>query len=102
VQLNDTARETLHFFRQGKSVAEVAQIRGLKESTIYGHLEEAMLAGEAVDLNLLLDAKAQQEIATAFKRHGFGNLSGAVESLGGRYSHGHLRIFRAATQARAR
>ena len=96
--LNDTSRETVYFFRQGKSVPEIAVVRGLKESTVYGHLEEAIRAGEVIDLNLLLDAKAQQEISTAFARFGFGNLSGAVESLGGRYSHGQLRVYRAATQ----
>jgi ATP-dependent DNA helicase RecQ len=96
--LNDTARETVHFFRQGKSVEQIALIRGLKESTIFSHLEDAIRAGEKIELSRLVDEKAQQEIASAFKRHGFGNLVGAVESLGGRYSHGQLRIYRAAAQ----
>jgi ATP-dependent DNA helicase RecQ len=99
--LNDTARETVHFFRQGKSVAEVAHIRGLKESTVYGHLEEAIRAGEEIELSQLLDDKARREIAAAFEQYGFGNLSGAVESLNGRYSHGQLRIYRAAVQSPA-
>ena len=80
-RLTDTVRETLHFFHQGKTVSDIAQIRGLKDGTIYSHLEEAMLAGEAVDVNTLLDRNAQRDIADAFKRFGFGNLSGAVESL---------------------
>jgi hypothetical protein len=101
-KLTDTVRETLHFFRQGRTVADIAQIRGLKDSTIYGHLEEAMLAGEAIDVNALLDAQAQKEIAAAFQRFGFGNLSGVVESFGGRYTHGECRVFRAATQNRQR
>jgi ATP-dependent DNA helicase RecQ len=95
-RLSDTVLETLHFFRQGRSVEEIARVRGLKESTIYSHLESGILAGEAVDVEALLDAKTQSEIAAAFARFGFGNLSGAVESLGGRYTHGHLRIYRAA------
>ena len=101
-KLSDTVRETLHFFRQDRTVADIARIRGLKDSTIYGHLEEAMLAGETIDLNTLLDARAQAEIAAAFQRFGFGNLSGAVESFGGRYTHGQLRVFRAARQTAAR
>jgi ATP-dependent DNA helicase RecQ len=96
--LNDTARETVHFFRQGKTVEQIAIIRGLKDGTIYSHLEDAIRAGEKIELSRLVDEKAQQEIASAFKRHGFGNLTGAVESLGGRYSHGQLRIYRAAAQ----
>jgi ATP-dependent DNA helicase RecQ len=45
-KLTDTVRETLHFFRQGKSVADIARLRGFKDSTIYSHLEEAIRAGE--------------------------------------------------------
>jgi ATP-dependent DNA helicase RecQ len=100
-RLNDTARETVYFFRQGKSVEEIARVRGLKESTIYGHLEDAINAGEAIELNRLMDEKGRREIAAAFERHGFGNLTGAVESLGGRYSHGQLRVYRAAAQTPA-
>jgi ATP-dependent DNA helicase RecQ len=97
-RLTDTVRETLHFFRQGKSVAEIARLRGLRDGTIFSHLEEAVLAGETIDVNALLDASAQKDIAEAFKRFGFGNLSGAVESLGGRYTHGQCRIYRATAQ----
>jgi ATP-dependent DNA helicase RecQ len=97
--LNDTARETVYFFRQGKSVEEITRVRGLKESTIYSHLEDAIRAGEAIELDRLVDEQGRREIASAFERHGFGNLTGAVESLGGRYSHGQLRVYRAAAQA---
>ena len=97
-KLTDTVRETLHFFKQGKSVADIARLRGFKDSTIYTHLEEAIRAGEAVNINALLDTQAQHDIGAAFTRFGFGNLMGAVESLGGRYNHGQLRIYRAAKQ----
>jgi len=60
-----------------------------------------MRAGEKIELARLVDEKAQKEIAEAFKRHGFGNLIGAVESLGGRYTHGQLRLYRAAAQLSA-
>ena len=53
-RLTDTVRETLHFFRQGKTVSEIARIRGVKDGTIYSHLEEAMLAGETIDVKSLL------------------------------------------------
>jgi ATP-dependent DNA helicase RecQ len=100
-KLTDTVLQTLYLFRQGKPVADIARVRDLKEGTIYGHLEEAMLAGEPIDIDRLLEAKAQQEIAEAFARFGFGNLTGVVESLAGRYTHGQLRVFRASAQARA-
>jgi ATP-dependent DNA helicase RecQ len=97
-RLTDSVRETLHFFRQGRNVSEIARLRGFKDGTIYNHLEEAMLAGEAIDMNTLVPAGAQRDIAAAFARHGFGNLGGVVESLGGKYGYGECRIVRAALQ----
>jgi ATP-dependent DNA helicase RecQ len=99
-RLTDTVRETLHFFRQGKTVSEIARSRGVKDGTIYSHLEEAMLAGEVIDVKALLNAEAQRDIAAAFARHGFGSLGSVVASLGGRYDYGQCRIVRAAMQAR--
>ena len=99
-RLTDTVRETLHFFRQGRTVSEIARLRGVKDGTIYTHLEEAMLAGEAIDVKTLLTAEAQSDIAAAFTKHGFGGLGSVVASLGGRYDYGQCRIVRAAMQAK--
>ncbi|HLP76357.1 MAG TPA: RecQ family ATP-dependent DNA helicase, partial [Candidatus Paceibacterota bacterium] len=96
--LGDTVRETIHFFQQGKSVADISRIRGLKDGTIYSHIEEALLAGEPLEVNHLFDAKTKEEIATAFGRHGLANLSGVRESLGERYPYGQLRVYRAMVQ----
>ena len=98
-ELGDTVRETLHFCQQGKSVAEIARIRGLKAGTIYSHLEEALLAGEAVPVDDLVPAEARREIAAALAKHGFGNLVGVIESLGGKYDYGQCRLVRAAQSA---
>ncbi len=97
-RLTHTVRETLHFFRQGRAVFEIAKIRGFKDSTVYSHLEAAMFAGEVIDMNALVSAGAQHEIAAAFQKYGFGNLVGAVESLGGKYDYGQCRVVRAALQ----
>jgi uncharacterized protein YpbB len=96
-RLTETVMETLQYFRQGRSVEEIARLRQLVESTIYGHLATAIEAGEKVDLNRLVSVEGQREISAAFERHGWGNLGGAVEFLGGRYSHGQLRVYRATT-----
>jgi ATP-dependent DNA helicase RecQ len=97
-RLTDTVRETLHFFRQGKTVPEIAEIRSVKAGTIYSHLEEAMLAGEAIDMSSLISAEAQRDIAAAFAKHGFVSLGVVVESLGGKYGYGECRVVRAALQ----
>ncbi len=99
-RFSETARETLHFFRQGKTVPEIANIRGVKSGTICGHLEEAILAGEGIDVDSLVSPEAQKEIVAAFQKHGFGNLGGVVESLDGKYDFGQCRLVRAALQSK--
>jgi len=99
-QPTGTVRETLNYFRQGKTVAAIARQRGMVESTIYHHLELALQAGEAVDVNALVSAEARKAIAAAFQQHGFGNLSLVVEHLGGKYNYGQCRLVRAAMQPR--
>jgi len=97
--LNDTTRETLRRFRAGQSVEEIAAQRQFAASTIYGHLATAIEAGEKVDVNELLDAGAQEQIAAAFKKFGLGNIGGARESLGNKFDYGLFRIYRAAKNA---
>ena len=97
-RLNDTMRETLLLFRAGKTILEITRIRGLRDSTLFGHLEEAILAGENIDLNSILGVAEQRDIAAAFQKHGFGNLGGVVESLGGKNTYGECRLVRAAMQ----
>jgi ATP-dependent DNA helicase RecQ len=94
--LNDTTRETLRRFRAGESVENIATARQFAASTIYGHLATAIEAGEAIDLAQLINAEAQEQIAAAFQRTGWGNIVGARELLGEKYDYGLLRIYRAA------
>ena len=98
--MTDTVRETLHFFRRGKSVSEIARIRGVKDSSIYEHLEKALLAGEKIDIDSLVPSAAQREIANAFARHGFFSLGVIVESLGGKYGYGECKIMRGLLQSK--
>jgi ATP-dependent DNA helicase RecQ len=89
-RLGSTTRESLRRFHAGQSVDEIAAQRNLTMGTIYGHLAEALSAGEAIDVNRFLTAEEQREVAIAF------NLTGVFESLAGRYDYGRLRLFRAA------
>ena len=77
---------------------EIAEIRRLAMSTIHGHLLAAIIAGEAVDLHRIVSPAEQNDIAAAFARLGFSNLTGVYESLKERYSYGVLRIYRAINQ----
>ena len=92
---------TLRRFRAGESVEQIAAKRQFTVSTIYGHLATAIEAGEKIDMNELLTAEAQEQIAAAFKKFGFGNIGGARESLGNKFDYGLFRIYRAAKQGSA-
>ena len=67
---------------------------------MFGHLANALEAGEPVDLHQLISAEAEAEITAAFTRTGWGNIVGARELLGEKYDYGLLRVYRAA-RARA-
>jgi ATP-dependent DNA helicase RecQ len=94
-QLGNTVQETLRMFRLGHSVEEIATQRGLVVGTIYGHLEQAIQAGESVDIDRVLTPDQQAQIAAAFAKIGLGNLTGAKELLGDLYDYNQLRLFRA-------
>ncbi len=93
--LSDTVKKTLRLFQRGFSVEHIATQRGLVSSTIYGHLEQAIQADEPVEINQLLTPEQHTQIAAAFAKIGFGNLTGAKELLGDVYDYGQLRLLRA-------
>lgn len=94
-RLGDTIRETLRRFRAGGSVDQIAAQRGLTLGTIYSHLNEAILAGEEIDLGRFFTVEEQQEVWETFQKSGLDSLTSLFEALGGRYDYGRLRLFRA-------
>ncbi|MBI2912874.1 MAG: HRDC domain-containing protein [Chloroflexi bacterium] len=101
-RLGDSPRESLQRFRSGRSVEEIAAERGLANSTVYGHLAEAIEWGEAVEMDRFLTPSDQREIAAAFETVGPSNLTGVKELLGDRFDYGLLRIYRASRNGQAK
>jgi len=97
-RLNDTSRETLRRFCAGETVEQIATDRDLAIGTIYGHLAAAIEMGEPLDLGRFLNASQAQELAAAFEKFGFENITGAREALGNKYDYGLFRIYRATRQ----
>jgi ATP-dependent DNA helicase RecQ len=98
--MNDTVRDTLRLFRAGQSVNDIATRRNFVTGTIYGHLATAIEAGEKIDLAQFFSPAEQEQIAAAFAKCGFGNLTGVHETLHGRFDFGALRVFRASANQR--
>jgi ATP-dependent DNA helicase RecQ len=93
--VGDTVWTSLELHRKGRTVEQIARERSLTVGTIYTHLAAALEKGEPLDLNRFLTPEEQTEAAKVFATHGWGNLTGAHESLGGKIDFGKLRIFRA-------
>ncbi len=94
--LGDTARDSVRQFLAGASVEQIAARRQLTTGTIFGHLADAMSAGEQIDLSRFLTPEEQDEIRAAFGKLGSGALGPVFEALSGRYDYGRLRLVRAA------
>ena len=92
---DDASRPTLHYWRGGRTAEEIAHLRDVKPSTIYGHLADAVDAGETVDLSRVLTPDQQTRAAKAFYQFGWANIPGALESLGSGFDYGQLKVFRA-------
>lgn len=93
--MGDSEYDTLRRFRSGQPVDQIAREREIKETTVMGHLSRAADDGEEIELSRIVPEDAEPEIAAAFERVGWGNLTGVRELLGERYDYDVLRIYRA-------
>ncbi len=98
-RLTSSVCETLRMLREGMTLSSVAQSRGLADTTVASHLASAIEAGERLDWSPFFSAAEAAEMKQAFERSGGMSLSPVFESLGGRFSYGQLRLFRAFWQA---
>lgn len=97
---SDTINDTLVFISQGKSIEQVAQSRNMTESTIYGHLAEAISAGVIDPLEVLnIDDQDYHLIChtlTAYEDELQGKMKKVFEALGEAFSYGVIRCVAAA------
>ena len=88
-----TYDQTRQLLQQGMSIKEIARERGLAESTIAGHLNRMVRAGEKLDLGPLLPPQERfDKIRAALVETGGEYLSPAKEVLGDEYSYDEIRI----------
>lgn len=95
----DTRAATLSLWKQGKTLSQIAAARGLKESTVFGHIELLALRGRIKrgELSRLLTPAlkaALPKVHSAFHELETANLSPVFEKLGGEHSYDELRIAR--------
>ena len=90
-----TAAVTLELFKNGQHVAEIAQTRGLAESTIESHLAQAIENGERLDPRGLYTAEEERQMHDALEGYDEIALRPVFEQLEGRVSYGKLKLYRA-------
>ena len=90
-----TYEETKKYFLQKLPIKKIAEKRGLALSTIAGHLEKLIAAGEKFDIDYLKPPEERfDKIKKAFQESGELNLSPVREILGEEYSYDELRFAR--------
>jgi ATP-dependent DNA helicase RecQ len=96
--MGDTHRHTLELHRQGLSMAEIADQRGLKSSTIANHLEQLIRQGEAVEVDNLVTVDRQHTIVAVLTKLENASLTDIRDRLDPTYSYEEIRLVRAAWQ----
>jgi ATP-dependent DNA helicase RecQ len=94
---NGTAALTLEFFKNGQSIPEIAETRGLAVTTIESHLAQAIENGESLDPRGLYSAEEERQMQAALEGYDEIALKPVFEQLEGRISYGKLKLYRAVT-----
>lgn len=87
----DTKVLSFELFRQGKSIAQIAEERGFVESTIFGHLTHFVLKGE-LDAEDLMPADRIAELESFIRDKETTSLRDLVIASDGKYNYNELRF----------
>jgi ATP-dependent DNA helicase RecQ len=97
MHLNGKSQYTIQF-KAGKTVEEIAKEKGVKATTVVGHLVDAYLAGADLNISHLVPQQKQEAIKKSFKKNGIERLRPIKDDLGEDYSYDEIRIVRALIQ----
>ncbi|MEQ9439972.1 MAG: DNA helicase RecQ [Cyclobacteriaceae bacterium] len=87
----DTKQATYDYYRQGKSVEEIARMRGLQTSTICSHLSYYVQSG-ALDVTELVDPVTVSKIEDAIYIHGDTSLKPLKDALDNHITYDEIRL----------
>lgn len=93
-QKGDSHRMTLELFRQNKSIAEIASMRGLTYGTVENHLITFIATGEIL-VDEIVPTQKLDSIIQVINEAGPSSLTAVKEKLGSDFSYGEIRaVFR--------
>ena len=90
-RVSDTKQASFELFQEGKSVEEIAQIRGFVPSTIYGHLLPYLADGKVEISEFMPEARANA-IREAVKVHGESSLKTLKTALDEDIDYGEIKV----------
>jgi len=90
-EIEDTKKISLEHFRRGKTIEEIADIRGLKANTISTHLSYFIGTGEINILDLMEENK-RDVIMKAVEDDESGKMKEVKETLGEEFSYDEIRM----------
>ncbi len=91
---SETELYTLQLYQQGLTVAEIAQKRSIRPTTIIRHLSDLIEKNQSVDINQLISVEKQQKIRQVLEVLGDISLTPIKEYLGESYSFDEIRLVR--------
>jgi ATP-dependent DNA helicase RecQ len=91
----DSIAVSLGLFKNGQTPAQIAETRNLAETTILGHLAQAIENGERLDPRAFFTAAEEAQMQAALEGYHELALKPVFEQLEGRISYGKLKIYRA-------
>ncbi len=95
----ETQKETLKLFKQGITIEEIAQLRGIAVTTVEGHLSTFVAKGQ-LDVKEFVSATKIKAILAVTKELNTFSLNPIKQSLGEDYSYGEIRMAIASYLAR--
>ena len=88
--ISDTVRETYDIYRAGKSIQEIAKLRGLKETTIYSHFE-VLIVNKLIELDDIINSVKKEKILAVLRGRDFTNLKEIKDQLDESISYGEIK-----------
>jgi ATP-dependent DNA helicase RecQ len=91
---SDTELFTFQLYQQGLTIAEIAEKRNIRPTTIVRHLSDLIEKKQPVDLNQLIPLERQQKIWQVLEVLGDISLTPIKEQLGESYTYDEIRLVR--------
>jgi ATP-dependent DNA helicase RecQ len=97
--VSSTAHTTWELYQQGLRLADIAEARNLRTTTIVTHIEELIRKGYAINIDDFVAPDIQQDIVRAIDHCGAQRLTEIYEFLQQRHTYADIRLVRAAWEA---